>query len=876
MRQDMSDAAREVAKNTTFSAEQAAESFFFLASAGLSAEQSVAAMPQVAKFAQAGMFDMATATDLATDAQSALGLVSEDTEENLANLTRVTDVFVKANTLANTSVEQLATALTTKAGNALKTVGKDVEEGAAALAVFADQGIKGERAGTLLTNTIFGLTDIMKKAPEEAERLGIEIFNAAGEMNSFADISEDLTAALSTMTKEQQIATLDSLGFTKQAREGTLALLGQADSLRTYEGELRNAGGTAQEVADKQLDTFNAKLSLLGSAVADVAIDVGQQLVPTIEKLIPVIEDLLPKIGDELVKAVNDVDFEGLLEGVADFIRFVANNIDKLDELIIALTGITLGLAGFTAGIKVATTAAAIFGVTLQKSLGIFGLIGAAIGLLVTGLASLALQNKETASEQDKLAEEIRKSEEQLFHYRAEQNKNSETSKLYASTIKDLEDRIRKLKDEYKQTTGEVYVNTTEVARNIRALEGVDAPVKNVIANTEDLRIEIDKQNGTIMVNNELLISNATLQEAQFRHIQATRMGRHEYTGTLYDQIQAVMEENKLLLTTGSRYRDVGDAVKNTSGNLTYNTEQVYSNTSATSSLTEAQVGAASSTSALATEVENFNLVMEDGQSANSGFLDFLNSVDTEPAQKSISDYTRELQNMILTLAEAGEVQRLGNGMFQFQQGEGQEVMAQFDEAGNLIRSYSMGGGAFADVTNDLNSLYRELGATTADEIERIQQEVLGTDLQSAINAISGQRSFINPETGMRTTISANASEANIQRLLDQGLVENEKANITLDQINQNIENLSDRVDEEGLTPFAKGGIVTRPTRALIGEAGPEAVIPLSKLEKTKGKTNINITVNAGTGTDPVSVGRAVVDAIKRYETVNGKVFASA
>jgi hypothetical protein len=41
MRDDMASAAREVAKTTTFSAEQAAESFFFLASAGLDAEQSI-------------------------------------------------------------------------------------------------------------------------------------------------------------------------------------------------------------------------------------------------------------------------------------------------------------------------------------------------------------------------------------------------------------------------------------------------------------------------------------------------------------------------------------------------------------------------------------------------------------------------------------------------------------------------------------------------------------------------------------------------------------------------------------------------------------------------------------------------------------------
>ena len=298
LRDDMAATAREVAKETTFSAEQAAEAYFFLASAGLDAEQSIAAMPQVAKFAQAGMFDMALATDLATDAQSALGLTVDDAQQNLENLTRVTDVFVKANTLANTSVEQLAVAFTTKAGTALKTVGKDVEEGAAALAVFADQGIKGERAGTLLTNTIFGLTDIMKKAPDEAKRLGLEIFDAEGQMKSFADISANLTEILGPMSTEQQVATLSSLGFTKQAREGTLALIGQSEALSEYEAELRGAGGTAQQVAENQLETFSAQLELAKSRVADVGLEIGSSLMPSVmamlDGLIPVIENSLP------------------------------------------------------------------------------------------------------------------------------------------------------------------------------------------------------------------------------------------------------------------------------------------------------------------------------------------------------------------------------------------------------------------------------------------------------------------------------------------------------------------------------------------------------------------------------------------------------
>ena len=63
---------------------------------------------------------------------------------------------------------------------------------------------------------------------------------------------------------------------------------------------------------------------------------------------------------------------------------------------------------------------------------------------------------------------------------------------------------------------------------------------------------------------------------------------------------------------------------------------------------------------------------------------------------------------------------------------------------------------------------------------------------------------------------------------------------------------------------LAEGGIVTSATLAMIGEAGPEAVIPLDRMGQMGGN-NVTIHVNGG---DPQSV----VNALRTYMRQNGSV----
>ena len=80
--------------------------------------------------------------------------------------------------------------------------------------------------------------------------------------------------------------------------------------------------------------------------------------------------------------------------------------------------------------------------------------------------------------------------------------------------------------------------------------------------------------------------------------------------------------------------------------------------------------------------------------------------------------------------------------------------------------------------------------------------------------------------------------------------------------------------DVPNIPMMAAGGIVTSPTLAMIGEAGPEAVIPLSQMGNMGG--GMNITVNAGLMSTPDQIGQLIIEAIQKAQRRSGQVFAAA
>ena len=293
MRRDLVEAAREVARETTFTATEAAKAYYYLASAGYSAAEAVKTLPVVAKFAQAGMFDLATATSLLADAQSALGMrIRDDAVKNMQNMVRVADVLSKANIMANASIEQFSESLTTRAGAALRLVGKDVEEGTAVLAAFADQGVKGAEAGTRLDIV---LRDLQTRAIENKavfEKYNVAVFDSSGEMKNMADVIGDLEKALAGKSDEMKRSILMEMEFSDRSVASILNLVGMSDAIRKYEAELRKAGGTTEEIARLQLQTLNAQLKLTQNAFSGLAASFGATVVPALTKVSEKVREL--------------------------------------------------------------------------------------------------------------------------------------------------------------------------------------------------------------------------------------------------------------------------------------------------------------------------------------------------------------------------------------------------------------------------------------------------------------------------------------------------------------------------------------------------------------------------------------------------------
>lgn len=339
--QDLRDFAQEMGATTAFSATQSAEALNYMALAGYDAETSMKMLPTVLNLAAAGGMDLALASDMVTDAQSALGLSLDETSE-------MVDKMAMASSKSNTSVQQLGEAFLTVGGTA-KNLSGGTTELAMSLGVLADNGIKGSEGGTALRNIILSLSAPTDKAREAIEALGLQVFDSEGNMRALDDVFGDLNATLSTMSQEERLNVLNEI-FNKVDLKSVNALLGTTgERFDELAGYIDDASGSAQKMADTQLDNLAGDITLLQSATEGFQISVSNYLTPALRDLAKQGGEAFSQLKESFDRSIETGNFATVAEDIGKSIMSIAETVvSKLPELI--STGVEM-IGGFLVGI---------------------------------------------------------------------------------------------------------------------------------------------------------------------------------------------------------------------------------------------------------------------------------------------------------------------------------------------------------------------------------------------------------------------------------------------------------------------------------------------------------------------------------------------
>jgi len=180
------------------------------------------------------------------------------------------------------------------------------------------------------------------------------------------------------------------------------------------------------------------------------------------------------------------------------------------------------------------------------------------------------------------------------------------------------------------------------------------------------------------------------------------------------------------------------------------------------------------------------------------------------------------------------------------------QVLASGAEAGAAIADQLIAGGQVAiDETNALvdsaNAAANKVGLNAAAKWYQA-----GIDSATAVvNGLQAELDKLTP----KLMAKMDAIAAKMKRTVTIDVLVNERVNKIVASVG-------------GIPKMAEGGIVNKPTLALIGEAGPEAVVPLSKMS-AGGGGDVNINVNGGLATS-AEIGQAITNALRAYSRSAG------
>lgn len=273
----LNEAARAAGKATSKTAAEAADALGYMALAGWNVKQSTAALMPVLRLSEGTQADLATTSDLVTDSMSALG-IKMDSEGK--NLTRYLDVIAAANNKSNQTAMQAMEAYIS-VGGTFESLNTPIEESAALLGVLANRGTKASEAGTSMNSILINLKKKSGESAKAMKALNLSAYDSQGEFKGVTNVLKELDEKLKSLsTDEERDMYKDMIAGKTQVDTLNKLLQGLntftddgVTELEALQRQLENSDGALNAMADTVSNTIGMAFSRLSSATDDFKIE---------------------------------------------------------------------------------------------------------------------------------------------------------------------------------------------------------------------------------------------------------------------------------------------------------------------------------------------------------------------------------------------------------------------------------------------------------------------------------------------------------------------------------------------------------------------------------------------------------------------------
>jgi len=274
---------------------------------GIDTAESLEYLNIVMMFAKANTIEAAEASNILLNAMHQFNL-------EMTDAAYIADLLTKANYLTGASMSELSTGFAYASQKAMK-FGLTAEEVIAMMVMLQRQGMNVSTAGRRLDEFFSRLID-------KSWDMGISIYDASGNFADFSYILDQLRERVQGYSTDLEKQLLIQDLFGNQSEWVLNILIAWDKEFENIRGSLEDVGGTAEDVANMQMRTFNDRIADLMNLIDMVAVEIGSALLPAIEDGIGNLKELL-----------EDPEFQKFLKDLAtSFIESVIPAVISLAE----------------------------------------------------------------------------------------------------------------------------------------------------------------------------------------------------------------------------------------------------------------------------------------------------------------------------------------------------------------------------------------------------------------------------------------------------------------------------------------------------------------------------------------------------------------